>query len=158
MYEIKRAKRLSQPPVYFHWSNKFVHWPKNVRSTNSCQVQAFQDNLWAYFGYISDCFWLLLLEVVIIQARGWNFVQLLSSCSPIRNISQNQLFQQKFVIRTFSYIVQQLFLLVCIHVGYTPSIRGQEMMSVLQDHCSSISSTWETCSASFQPISSTNTK
>ena len=29
-------------------SSKFVYGPKNVRSTSSCQVQAFPDYLWAY--------------------------------------------------------------------------------------------------------------
>ena len=31
------------------WSRKLVDWPENVRSSNSCQLQAFQDNVWANF-------------------------------------------------------------------------------------------------------------
>ena len=46
-------------------------------SSNSCQVQAFQDDLWANFWPFSNWFEFLLLELMFIQARAWNFVQLL---------------------------------------------------------------------------------
>ena len=35
-------------------SRKFVYWPQNVWSTNACQIQAFQDNLSAYFCQFSN--------------------------------------------------------------------------------------------------------
>ena len=79
-------------------SSKFVQCSKNVRSTNSCQVQAFQDNLWAYIWHFSNWFNFFLLEVVIIQARSWDFVQLF--CLFIRQftISFNALFRMTFHI------------------------------------------------------------
>ena len=48
-----------------------------IVQSNPCQVQAFQDNLWANFWQFSNRFEFLLLELVIIQARTWNIVQLL---------------------------------------------------------------------------------
>ena len=84
-----RATRLSQARVFFcDWSSKLVYGPENVKSTCSSevQVQAFQDNLWTHIGHLSDCFQLLLLEVVIIQAKRWNCAQLLCLfCLPVRN-------------------------------------------------------------------------
>ena len=51
-------------------SCKFVDRPQNVLSTTSCQVQAFQDNLCAYFWQFSNWFKFFLLELVITQARA----------------------------------------------------------------------------------------
>ena len=48
-----------------------------IRSSNSCQVQAFQDNLWANFWQFSNWFEFLLLELMVIQTGTWNFVKLL---------------------------------------------------------------------------------
>ena len=65
----KRAKRLSQALDHFVTApTRFVHGLKNVKSTNSCQIQAFQDDVRTYIGQFSNRFQLLLLEVVIIQA------------------------------------------------------------------------------------------
>ena len=44
---------------------KFVHGPQDVRSSDSCQVQAFQDNLWANFWQFSDWFKFFLLELMV---------------------------------------------------------------------------------------------
>ena len=100
-------------------SCKFVHGPKNVKSTNSGQVQAFQDNLWAYFREFSNWFQFLLLEVMVVQTRSWDFVLAISfivlfehvlpcrrtTLPSLREVFPSlaifQLFQQKFVIRTF---------------------------------------------------------
>ena len=59
-------------------SCKFVHGAKNVKSTNSRHVQAFEDILWAYFGQFSDRFQFFPFEVMVVRARGWDFVQLLN--------------------------------------------------------------------------------
>ena len=71
------------------WSSKFAHWPENVRSTNSCQIQTLHDNLRAYFWQFSNRFPIL---------PSWNddhpckdlrrCTIALSCCSPIRNISR----------------------------------------------------------------------
>ena len=46
MYEINLAHRLSQAPVHFVTAlARLLTDHKNVRSSNSCQVQAFQDDL-----------------------------------------------------------------------------------------------------------------
>ena len=58
-------------------SRKLVDRPQNVKSTTSCQVQAFQDNLWANFWQFSNWFEFLLFELMIIQTWTWNFVHLL---------------------------------------------------------------------------------
>ena len=69
-------------------SSKFFFGPKNVRSTSSCPIQAFSDNMWAYFWQFSNRFQLLLLEVLIIRAGSWNFEKLLCLCSPDHNTSR----------------------------------------------------------------------
>ena len=60
------------------WSCKFVHWPWNIRSSNTCQVQAFQNNLRAYLWQISNRFQ-FFFEVVVIDAGSRYFVELSSS-------------------------------------------------------------------------------
>ena len=46
---------VSQVLVHFRdCSRKFIHRPKHVWYTHSCQMQAFLDNLRAYFGYFSE--------------------------------------------------------------------------------------------------------
>ncbi len=59
------------------WSRKLVGRPWNVRLSNSCQVRTLQNNLWPNFWQFSKWSEFLLLELMIIQARTWNFVQLL---------------------------------------------------------------------------------
>ena len=59
------------------WSCQFVHGPQDVRSSNSCQIQAFQDNLWANFWKFSNWFQLLLFELMVVQTRMRNFVKFL---------------------------------------------------------------------------------
>ena len=55
IYEINRFRRLSQALVHFcDGSCELIHWPQNVRSPNSCQVQACQDNLRANFWQLSN--------------------------------------------------------------------------------------------------------
>ena len=60
------------------WSCKFVHWPKNIRSSNKCQVQAFQNNLEAYLWQFSYRFHFFLFKVEVIDAWSRYFVELLS--------------------------------------------------------------------------------
>ena len=69
--------RKSALPVFCDWSRKLVCWPQDVRSSISCQIQAFQDNLWANFWQVSNWFKFHFLEMVIIKARIWNFEELL---------------------------------------------------------------------------------
>ena len=38
-------------------SCKFLHWPQNIRSSNTCQVQAFQNNMRAYFRQLISNVW-----------------------------------------------------------------------------------------------------
>ena len=53
----------------------------------------------------------------------------------------------------FSVFLNDILVRFCIHVEYTLTTRGQEMMSVLQDQpVLSTSFTWEPYSASFQPF------
>ena len=58
-------------------TNPVCNAVQDVRSSKSCQVQTFQDNLWANFWQFSNRFEFFLLDLVIIQARTWDFVQLL---------------------------------------------------------------------------------
>ena len=54
-------------------SSKFER-PKNIRSSKSCHIQAFQDNLRAYFGQFSNRFQLLHLEIMVVYpTRGKRF-------------------------------------------------------------------------------------
>ena len=74
---------------FFDCSCKFVYRPQKVWSTNSCQVPAFLDYLWAYVGQCSHWFKFFLFELMIIQALTWNFVKLLHFfCVPTRSIAQ----------------------------------------------------------------------
>ena len=49
-------------------SCKFVHWPWSIRSSNTCQVEAFQNNLRASFWQHSHRFQFFLFEVMVIDA------------------------------------------------------------------------------------------
>ena len=125
------------------WSCQFVHGPQDIRSSNSWQVQAFQDNLWANFWQLSNWFQFLLFELMVVQTRMRNFVKLLhilvcpftvslifEHVHPCR--SEVFLPSQKNVIRTFLCTVQWWPHLVCIPVECIPNTRGQEMMWVRQ--------------------------
>ena len=115
---------------------------------------------------------------MIIQAKKWNFVQLLCLFVHQLVISFNALLSMSFHVvwwrdrccvrmlrhTQFSvagaeirdsnpslYISQQCSRSVRIHVACIPNTHGQEMMLVLQDpQVSLISSTWESYSAFFQ--------
>ena len=58
-------------------SCKFVHWPWNIGSSNTCQVQIFQNNLGAYLWQFSHGFH-FFFEMMVISAWNWYFVELLS--------------------------------------------------------------------------------
>ena len=60
---------------------KFVYWPQNVWSTNTCQIQKFQDILRAYFWQFSNRSQFFFFELMVIKTWSWDFVQLLSCCS-----------------------------------------------------------------------------
>ena len=78
--EIRRAKRLSQALCLFRNSScKFVYGPKNVRSTNSDHIKAFQDNLCAWCGQFSDRLKFFHFEVVGVQTAQ-------PTCLPVHNI------------------------------------------------------------------------
>ena len=155
-------------------SCKFVYWPKNVGSTHSCQVQAFQDHLGAHFGQFSSRFQFLLLEIMVVQTGNGNlyncsvfFVcQFTTSFHSLFRMAFHivwlrycflrdtqvifQLLLLKFVIRTLFSVHQQLFRSNCIHVECVPNICRHRMMFFLQNHpTSSIASTWDSHSASF---------
>ena len=120
------AKRLSLARVHFVTALASLLTDHiNVWSTDACQVQACQDNLWAHFRLFSNWFKLFLFELVIIQAGTWNFVELLHffvyqhavSLSAFSSMSFHvvgprdtlviyQLLQQKYVIQTSLYIPQ----------------------------------------------------
>ena len=58
---------------------------KDVRSTNSCQIQVFWHNLRVYIGQFSNRFHFLLLDILVVQARSWDFIQLL--CLFVRQLT-----------------------------------------------------------------------
>ena len=142
------------------WSCQFLHGQQDVKPNNSCQVQAFQDCLWANFQQFSNWFQFLLFEMMLVQTRMRYIVKLLYFLVCHFTISFNtflsmsfhvvgprhcmclrflpfpifSLFlQQKYVIRTFLYIVQWQFQSVCIHPECIPNTRDQEMSLVRQD-------------------------
>ena len=49
---------------FWDWSCKLFYGPQDVRSSNSCHVQACQDNLWANFWQFSKWFQFLLFELM----------------------------------------------------------------------------------------------
>ena len=57
-------------------SCKFVHWPENIMSSNTCQIQAFQKYLRGYFWQFSYRFQFFFFEVVVIDAWSRYFVKL----------------------------------------------------------------------------------
>ena len=48
----RKSNELSGSCPLSDWSSKFVYGPKNVKSPNSCQIQAFQDHLRTYIVFI----------------------------------------------------------------------------------------------------------
>ena len=85
----------------------------------------------------------------VLPCRGTTR-QFLCEVSPNLVIFQ----KQKFVTRTFLFLVDNVFVRFYIHVEYIPNIHDPEMMLVRHDQqVPSISSTWEPYSASFQPFS-----
>ena len=160
------------------WSSKFVHRPENIGSSNGRQLQAFQDNLWAYFWQFSNWFKFFFLEMMLIQARTWNFVQVL--CLFVRQFT---IFLNSFLSMSFNVVGPRnrfcvkffppLYFFSCssrnslsehfsvfinndfVRLPFTLSASqiGQEMMLIHEDqHSSSISSIWEPHSLSFQPF------
>ena len=78
-------------------SGKFVYGPQNVKSTNLCQMQAIQDHLRAYLWQkVSNWFLVLLLELMTIQARTWNCVQLFSLVGRQFRVSLNAFLSMSF--------------------------------------------------------------
>ena len=59
------------------WSCQFLHGQQDVKPNNSCQVQAFQDCLWANFQQFSNWFQFLLFEMMLVQTRMRYIVKLL---------------------------------------------------------------------------------
>ena len=56
-----------------------VHWPQNIRSSNTCQVQAFQKKLfWIRLTISRTDFRFFLYEMIVINAWSRYFVELLS--------------------------------------------------------------------------------
>ena len=119
------------------WTSVTSSRPFSVCVSKLVYGPTFQDCLVTYIGHFSNNFWLLLLEVVIIQARRWNCVQLFCLfCFPMHNTSLRPFFacpsmshtrifflrkvrflpswkffscrSQKFVIRTFLYWLSML--------------------------------------------------
>ena len=154
-----------------------------VHGQKECQVyqfEPFQDKSRTDIAQFSDCFQLLCLEVVIIQARRWNCVQLfrLFVCQftiPVyalfrtsyHVVGPRDSFCMKFLpswyfsvaiaeIRDSNislHIDWQCLRSVYIHVECIPNIHDREMMLVRQGpQVPSISSTWEPLSAVFQPF------
>ena len=101
-YLCDECKKSNEPSVCHKLlSILWLFWQVCLR-TKECQVYQFVLNtsfkrIWeTYSGQFSNRFQLLLLEVVIIQARSWNFVQLLRLfCLPVHNISR----------RTFEHVL-----------------------------------------------------
>ena len=75
---ISLASRLSHALVHFvtDLASLFADH-RDVGSSNSCQIQAFQDNLRANFWQFSDWLKFLLFELMIIQTRSYDFIKLL---------------------------------------------------------------------------------
>ena len=172
MSEIKRAGRLSHALVLLVTHRTFF----NVHEMSGPPIRAKYKHfktLCAYIGSFSHWFKVLFLEVLIIQARVWNFVQLLSFCLPIHNTSRRMLWACHSILQdnatvfawgfhhpdNFSVAPAEIrdsnisLFSVYIHAECIPSIHDQEMNLAHQDQpVASISSTWESYSASFQSI------
>ena len=108
----------------------FVDRPKIVKSTNSGQKKACQDDFRTYIGQFSNHFQFFLFELMVIQAWSRDFVQLFIQpfCSPVRNIfprisSHDSRPSDSFRVRVFTtrYLSScsgwdSWFENVCIHV------------------------------------------
>ena len=72
MFEIQAAGRLSQTLVHtVTYRASLFCWPKTGMSSNSYQIQALQDYMWAYFWQFSNWFQFILLEMMVIEAGKW---------------------------------------------------------------------------------------
>ena len=168
--ECVKSDELSVCQALVHFVNlraKFVHWPKNV----GLPIRARYKHFKTICDHIFDS-WrqFLLLEMMIIQAKSWNFVQLLSFlCASSQylptcfcawpSVSEDHatVFAWDFpTLETFLscssrntwfehfsvFIDNMKFHSVCIHVEYIQNIHRKDMMSVISDvPISSISST-----------------
>ena len=59
-------------------SCKFIHWPYNIKSSNPCQVSAFENNWRTCLWQFSNRFCFFFFEVVVIDAWSRYFVELLN--------------------------------------------------------------------------------
>ena len=80
-------------------TSRFVHWPQNIRSTNTCQISACQNNLRTCFWQFSHGFQFFFFGKMVVQARTWNFVELLS-----RLVGQLTISFQTFLGMTFHIV------------------------------------------------------
>ena len=79
IYEINRFRRLSQALVHFVMDRaSLITDHENIRSSNSCQVYTFQNNLRAYFWQFSQGFQFFFFEMMVINAWSGHFAELLS--------------------------------------------------------------------------------
>ena len=77
--EINRFRRLSQALVHFVIDRASLFADlKNIRSSNTFKVLAFQNNLRAYMWQFSNRFHFFFFEVVVIDGWSRHFVELLS--------------------------------------------------------------------------------
>ena len=157
-------------------SCKFVHWPENIRSSNTCQVQAFQNNFRWYVWQFSYRFH-FFFEMMVINAWSGYFVELLSRLvrqltksfhtflgmtlhiiRPRRNTTILRVCKffssppRKFAIQTWLCNCPQYLCLFHIVFECSPSIHDQEKMLVLPNRLLWVLSTSDQCFVSFQPI------
>ena len=160
-------------------TSSFVHGPYNIRSTNTGQIQTFENNLWANF-------WQLILQQIpiLLPWIGGRHCMVLRLCitvelfcSPVRNIFPHTslhdqschktmkkyedfewmvislLSPQKFAIRTWFCNCPQYLCLFDIVVECKPNKRGQGMMLDLPNQLLCwVVSTSDQDFVSFQPI------
>ena len=163
-------------------TGQFMDRPLSIRTSNSCKVEAFQHNVQAYFGQFTLWLKFLFFELVIIQARTWNFVQLhncivcqftisvhkflsmsfhvirLCNCFCVRFFPSRQFFccpLQKYVIQTSLCILQSWFSFGLHSRWVHPRYTWSknDVGSSSSTSLTFISSTWVQYSASFQPFS-----
>ena len=145
--ELNFVCRLSHAWVHFvtDLANLFTD-RQDVKSSDSCQLQAFQDNLWGNFWQFSDWFKFFLLELMAwscstflcairsIAQRIFEHVLPCRRTTPrfVREVFAipviSLLLQQKYVVRTFLCTVQWWPHLVRMPAECIPNTRGQEMM------------------------------
>ena len=123
-------------PIVCDWSCTLVHWPKQVTTSNSCQL-SMSINLRANFWLLSNWFNFLLFELLIIQMKMRNFVKLLHCLLlPIHGIVQH-IFERVppcrkttlLFVREFSAITVIFLLLQLKYVTQTSSCAVQMIVS-----------------------------